>query len=273
MVSVVVFLVLCIFSVRCMNVEDMDRIYYKIQNDTKYVPGGKKVPGASILDEMNIQFMVGEKKKELSKYTPLIVKIDKLLNLAGKELVHSDKNNKIILTPFNSIKLLNDDGEVNVGYYAGSYIKKDRIIQKYINGDVCDICKSKNWTGAVHYIADSNETHLSGPVEASTCSYKFLVSGKDLASMDEYTVLNATLTHTDSDRSSDIKEYANASGNAEQKSEEATPPTTEGQKQDGEQAKNTEEKPTDAVEEKTEAVEEKKIESNSEGMYTTKKDL
>ncbi|EHY64625.1 hypothetical protein NERG_02244 [Nematocida ausubeli] len=140
---------------------------------------------------MNIEFVENEVRTELNKAIPLIDKIDKLLGLAWKELVHSDRNNKIILIPFKSIKLQNDDGEVSVGYYSRSYVKKDRIIQEYTGGDVCDICKSKSWKGSVHYMADSEELELSGPVETSTCSYKFLVRGNALATKEKYVVLSA----------------------------------------------------------------------------------
>ncbi|KAI5137638.1 uncharacterized protein NESG_01883 [Nematocida ausubeli] len=191
MVRFVVFLALCILSVRCIDIENLDREYYTIQNKTNVMPGMPTQPGAPSFLNMNIEFVENEVRTELNKAIPLIDKIDKLLGLAWKELVHSDRNNKIILIPFKSIKLQNDDGEVSVGYYSRSYVKKDRIIQEYTGGDVCDICKSKSWKGSVHYMADSEELELSGPVETSTCSYKFLVRGNALATKEKYVVLSA----------------------------------------------------------------------------------
>ncbi|KAI5190526.1 hypothetical protein NEMIN01_1064 [Nematocida minor] len=196
----VFFLIICITRVWSFDIENLDREYYMITNKTKNLP--ENYPNTQNLSNskdsdksesaVNIGFIQVEIKEELAKSIPLIEKIERLIGLSTKELVHTDNNNKIVLAPFKSIKLVNDDGEINVGSYKNSYIRKDKIVQEYTGGDRCDICKSKRWSGTIHYMVDAGDLELSGPVESSTCNYKLIVKGKDLGSVEKYTVLKVT---------------------------------------------------------------------------------
>ncbi|KAH9385287.1 uncharacterized protein NEMAJ01_0183 [Nematocida major] len=187
----VFFLAVYVLSAQCFNVENLDREYYLISNKKVFSPAeySERVAKGET-PKINIEFKPVEVKRETNKYVSLLESLDKLQNLASRELVHSDSNNKIILVPFKSIKLINDDGEVNVGYYKGSYVKKGRIIQSYTGGDACDICKGKRWSSTVHYQPDLSEMELSGPVESSTCSYTFSVKGNELTNEEKYVVLD-----------------------------------------------------------------------------------
>lgn len=201
----IVFLVVTsLMVIRSFEIEDLDREYYIIENKTSMTPEEYNTYTDKDGKPIDIVFEESEVKRELNKGLSLLKKIDNLMKLSSKELIHSDSNNKIVLVPFKHIKMINDDGEISVGNYSGSYIKKDRIIQNYTNGDTCDICKDKKWSATIHYIPDTGEIELSGPVESSTCNYTFTVKGKDLLTEEKYIVLTALEKNTENNYKSTI---------------------------------------------------------------------
>ncbi|KAI5186094.1 hypothetical protein NEHOM01_1276 [Nematocida homosporus] len=132
------------------------------------------------------QFRVGPKVKELNKNIELIDKVDRLLSIQGRTLEHKEGTTKLTMVPFDSITLETEDGPVKVGEYYGTFDKKGELTQTYIKGDKCDICRGKNWTGMVTYKSNQDPLHLTGPIESSTCTYKLLVLGEELAETETY---------------------------------------------------------------------------------------
>lgn len=187
------FLVICIGFACSFNIEDMDREYYILVNKTDISPSQypKRLGNESETNRpsFELEFTEVGTEENLNKNPSLVDRVDRLMHLSNREIVHMDNNNKISLIPFKSIRLTNDDGEINVGYYKGSYLRNSKLVQMYTGGDKCDICKSKNWMGTIHYIPDNGPIELSGPIENSTCNYKLIVKGEELGRKEEMKIL------------------------------------------------------------------------------------
>lgn len=177
------FLIVYVLGIKCIDVERIDKEYYMLLDKTNTHPGDyleNRHSMDKVKNHLDIEFVQVEIEETFNKYPLLIDRLDRLLSLSSRELIHTDNNNKIILIPFKSIRLTNDDGEINVGNYKGSYLKNSKIVQEYTGGDKCDICKGKNWSGTIYYMPETGELELSGPIENSTCNYKLIVKGEEL---------------------------------------------------------------------------------------------
>ncbi|KAI5180016.1 hypothetical protein NEOKW01_0345 [Nematocida sp. AWRm80] len=230
-IALLVFLVLK--SVLSMDVERIDKEYFKILHKT-VVDEFQEDVNADIVDtaEGKYQFTLGEEKRQFNRNISLSDRLSKILALRGTTLVHTEDNTKVILEPFKEIRIESDEGNIVVGHYQNTHIRGHQIVQKYSNGDVCDICKEKRWTGSVMYVPDKSELKLHSPIESSTCNYKLIVKGDVLGEYEKYKVLTATkLVHpenaqtntTEPTQSQDIPEEDKAE--TEEKTENTNGPT------------------------------------------------
>lgn len=168
---------------QCLDMEKLDRMYYR-PVEQEGVQGDRRVVG-----DRWYHFQEEGERQEFNANTDTLSRIDKILGLAGQRLEHVEGSTKIILEPFKSITLESEDGQINVGSYAGLRERRGEIVQSYTNGDQCDICKGKRWEGTVVFLPDNGPLELTGPVESSTCSYRLVVKGEPLGAEETYRVL------------------------------------------------------------------------------------
>lgn len=135
------------------------------------------------------KFRVKEEQTIVNRNTTLIDQLDSIMGLEGKELKYESEDATIILDPFKSLKLITEDGVINIGYYSETTRKKDQILHHYTGGDRCDICKDKTWAGVVSYRAGKGPLKLENPKESFTCTYKLSVEGTPLGTQETYSVI------------------------------------------------------------------------------------
>jgi len=168
-----------------LDMEMLDKIYFNCVN-VEAVGNGSAThvnQNPEDLDTPSAEYRFEAAKGATIKiYPKLVDKIDQTLQLSKTKLATTDGTTKISLRPFKTIDLESEEGVLNIGKYYKTYELNGTVIQRYINGDKCDLCKDKRWEAVVFYTNEDCDLRLSGPFESSTCVYRFGVEGRELGS-------------------------------------------------------------------------------------------
>ncbi|KAI5173243.1 hypothetical protein NEFER03_2195 [Nematocida sp. LUAm3] len=172
--------------------ERIDREYFSV------VKEGIEEGETYKVDNRVYMFQEKEETNIFNRELGLLDRVDKVLDMMGRKIELVEGGTKIVLDPFVSIRLESEDGSIDVGQYSNMFETRDELVQRYTNGDNCDICKGKKWSGSVIYRPDKNSIHLSGPIENSTCNYKLVVKGEELGATERIKKLIYTSVADDS---------------------------------------------------------------------------
>lgn len=113
--------------------------------------------------------------------------VENVLLMKGRTFEHVDGNTKFIVTFFEDIKMVTEDGVTLIGRYAGSsYRDQEKYVQHYLDGDECDLCPGKRRSCLLYFSPGLEEASLNSPKEVSTCKYKAVITGKEISSQRAY---------------------------------------------------------------------------------------
>lgn len=116
-------------------------------------------------------------QKKIQLHSPYL--IQKIRNMKGP-IIYTTKKKNYMIYPFDKIVMCEDDREICLGRYTGSFFLDEIYWQSFECGDACDLRKSQERVSTVSFTGMIGELRVDKFYEKRLCEYVFYVGGEEL---------------------------------------------------------------------------------------------